>query len=218
MKKNLLLSPILFGSVLFHTACVKQEITPIIVNNNIPQEIKNNTPIETAPSDNLPSPITVTPPPVPVQTRSGNYHRLTTVRGQTLSIEELNTGFNFPQYQGKIILLQIFGKTCEFCFEEMPIISKIHNQYPNQVEIIALQAQDPMSMAKVKSLIQQYHMNYPIIDSDEAAGLLHFITKKYEWRGVLPYVMLIKDGVTEHVYKEGSVSYKNIETDINSLL
>jgi len=214
MKKNLLFSPILFGSILFHTACVNKDLTPII--NESPRISDTTIEAQTTVSIVAPS-IEIT---TPHNSTSGSKrsHKLTTVQGQTISVEELHTGFNFPDYKGKIILLQIFGKECKYCFQEMPIIARINAQYSNEIQIIALQAQDQMSQAKAQELIMTHNMNYPIIDRNEAGGLLSFITKKYEWPGILPYVMLIKDGVTQYSFGEGGVSYEELEESIKDIL
>jgi len=44
-------------------------------------------------------------------------------------------------------------------------------------------------------------MNYPIIEKAEANNILYFLKNTYNWRGILPYGLLIKNGIIEYTYK-----------------
>ena len=168
--------------------------------------------IESPTMDRMPS-IQETPPPV-----SGSGYQIQTINGQSIGVIEQSTGLNFPQYQGKVILLQIFGKNCEFCFEEMPIIQKIQRNYQGKLQIIAIQGQEKMSSATASRLIRKYKMNYPIIERDEARDLLSYIGNTYSWTGVLPFMQVIKDGVTEATFADGGgVSYNELSELIDSI-
>jgi len=207
MHKKVLLSSILFTSLL-STGCTNS--SPLSVETQeetIIEETK--TPIITEiqePKDTqLP------------EATTGVSHKLPTVQGDTITIIERSTGFNFPQYEGKIVLLQIFGKNCKYCFKEMPIVNRIKDKYSNNLQVIAVQAEDRMSKAEVSELITMHNMEYPIIDRQHAGDLLIFLRDKYEWAGSLPFLLIIKDGVTERVFKEGGASYEDIEEIIEEI-
>ena len=201
MKKNLLFFSLLIIGVIFN-ACIEK---------NMP--IKSNQRVVT-----LPTPM---PTPIPVRTTqpstNGEYHQLMTVQGQLLAVQEKRTGFIFPQYRDKIILLQIFGQDCPYCFKEIPIINRIRQRYSNNLQVLAFQAQEPMTKQTAYTLIQRFQMNYPIVDKDEAKGLLYFIQKNYGWTGVLPYILIIKNGVTEYSFP-GEVSHKELDEAVRDLL
>ena len=148
---------------------------------------------------------------------AGNLHHLRTVQGATLTVQERSNGFVFPQYQNKIVLLEIFGKDCHYCFDEMPIINRLKQKYSGDLQIIAVQAQDAMSKQTSSRVIQQFQMDYPVVDKDEGRDLLYFLQTTYGWTGVLPYILIIKNGVTEYSVA-GEVSYQELEEDIQSLL
>ncbi len=61
---------------------------------------------------------------------------------------------------------------------------------------------------------RDYHT--PIIEGDDAIELQHFVQKVYGWTGILPYTLVIKDGVTEFFYA-GEFTYDEIRRDIDSL-
>jgi len=148
--------------------------------------------------------------------KRGNVHTLKSIRGKTIHIIERPTGFIFPEYEGKVILLEFFGKDCPHCLNELPVIKKIRDRYKGKLEVIAIQAQNRMSLDEARDYINGHMIKYPIIEGEDAIDLQHFVQKTYEWRGILPYTLVIKDGVTEFFY-EGEFDYKEIKKDLDSL-
>jgi thiol-disulfide isomerase/thioredoxin len=150
---------------------------------------------------------------------NGLTHQLPTIQGETITIiENGNVGFDFPQYRGKIIIFEIFGKDCEYCVEEMPIINRVKNEFSNRVKVIAIQGQDRMSPSRASSILRQHNINYPVIEGDDAKGILRFLADTYAWRGILPYILIIKDGSTEYTFPDGGVGHQELRESIQSLL
>jgi len=193
---------------------IPQRIEPIIEEmpieesfNTYPSQVETqaiNTPIM---QENTPS----------IQSSGGAGYQIQTIQGQSIAVKEQSTGLIFPQYQGKVILLQIFGKNCEFCFKEMPIIQKIQQKYRGKLQIIAIQGQERMSRSTASRLIGKYNMNYPIIERDDAGEILSYIGDNYGWTGVLPFIQIIKDGSTEATFGDGGASYGELSEIIGSL-
>jgi thiol-disulfide isomerase/thioredoxin len=219
MKKNLLFFSLINTGLIF-TACVEKSI---IKDTNIQSII----PIVTTAAPAIVQVPTPTSLPIPIQTptrsvvvapsTAGEAHQLRTVQGSFLTVQERSNGFVFPQYQDKVVLLQIFGQDCPYCFKEMPIINRVKRKYASNLQIIAIQAQDDMSKETASRLIQNYHMNYPVVDKNEATNLLHFMQTTYGWTGVLPYMLLIKNGVTEYSFA-GEVSHQELDEAVKSLI
>jgi len=185
---------------------VSNEIIPIEETlNPYPSQVENQA-IENSTIQESPSQIT---------SRAG--YQLQSIQGQSISVSEQSTGLNFSQYQGKVILLQVFGKNCEYCFEEMPTIQKIQRKYANKLQIIAIQGQDKMNESTASRLIRKYSMNYPIIERDEARDILAYIGTTYGWTGVLPFIQIIKNGVTEATFADGGASYSELSEVIDSI-
>jgi len=146
------------------------------------------------------------------------YRQMKTIQGGSITIGEHARGFSFPKYKGKVVLLEFFGKDCHYCFEEMPVINRIQNQYKEQLSIIAIQSSEAMSQEERQRLTEEHPMNYPIVDRPEAMSLLVYLRDVYQWRGILPYLMLIKEGQIEQVFKGTEGSYKNISEGIEEIL
>ncbi len=215
MKKKLLFPTLLLSSILLHTGCMQKQF----IETNEESTLQSNQPtINHTPTHHTPiNHPTLVPPPS--SSITGTAHQLQTIQGQPITVvENGNVGFKFPQFAGKIIIFQIFGKDCEYCFEEMPIITRIKSQYGSRVEVVAIQAQDRMSPSEASNIMSQHHINYPIIEGDDAQDLLRFLTETYGWTGILPYILLIKDGVTEYNFSDGGVSYQEFRESIESLL
>ena len=207
MKKILLsFSLLLFG--LTFNACVEKSI---ITNTNQPISPIVRTSIPPIPIE-APSNTHVVTPSI-----TGTSHQLNTVQGTTITVQKRSNGFIFPQYQNKIVLLQIFGQDCPYCFKEMPIINRVKRKYVGNLQIIAIQAQGAMSKQTASRLIQNHQMNYPVLDKNEATNLLHFMQTTYGWTGILPYMLLIKNGVTEYSFA-GEVSHQELDEAVPSLL
>jgi thiol-disulfide isomerase/thioredoxin len=211
MKKKPLFSSILLSTILFSTGCTQQHLS---TNKETPStpvvESFNN--VET----NEPSIETPTPTPT---TSSGEVHQLSTVQGETITvIENGNIGFKFPQFAGKVIIFQIFGKECEFCSEELPIINQIKRQYGSRLQVVSIQAQEKMTPSELHNIINTNQIDYPIIEGGDARSLLRFITQTYGWNGILPYILILKDGATEYSFADGGVGYKELQESVASLL
>ena len=199
MKKKLILLPLLMTSLLY-TGCVPK---------TSPRAIHVNTqPIE---------PSTPTPPVKNQPSSTFTYHRFQTVQGPILTVGESHTGFLFPDFKGKIILLEVFGQDCHYCFEELPTISYLHSKYRQHLQVVALQVQNPMSREKANSLIRRFNMNYPIIDRENATDIMYTLKNTYEWDGILPFTLLIKNGVTQQLFS-GATSQQELEEAIRELL
>ncbi|CAA6824554.1 MAG: Unknown protein [uncultured Sulfurovum sp.] len=203
MKKTLFLTSLLIIG-LSTNACVKNDVNTPTLPEMLPEIVYEQPVI-------LPS-----SPQATISPTSGQTHQLKTVQGPMILVEEKSNGFVFPQYGDNIILLQIFGKECEYCFEEMPFIQRMRTKYAQKLDIVALQAQKKMTPVVAQNIIQEFNIDHPIIDRDEASNLLLFINKTYGWNGVLPYTLLIKNGVTEYSFS-GEVNQQEFEEAIRSL-
>ena len=152
-----------------------------------------------------------------ISNKGGEVHKLRSIQGKPITIVEQPTGYHFPEFKNKIIILEMFGKDCSYCIKKMPILNKLRRRYPNHLEIIALQVEGKMSTSQANALIRRYRIRYPIISGQTATNLQYHVKSTYGWTGILPFILVIKNGVTEFSYR-GSVTYNEINKDIRSLL
>ena len=213
MKKKLLLPSILLTHMLFYTACGQKQYTSDISNSQVTTASNNRSITHSSDYSSPSTQIAITP------SANGTTYQLPSLQGETITIiENGNVGFDFPQYNGKIVIFEIFGKDCEYCLEETPIINRIKREFSSRVEVVAIQAQDRMTPSVASMMLSQQNMNYPVIEGDDAKNLLRFLSETYGWTGILPYVLLVKNGSTEYTFPDGGVNYEELKESIESLL
>jgi len=147
----------------------------------------------------------------------GEVHKLRSIQGKNITVIERSNGFVFPQYKNKVVILEMFGKKCPHCIKGMPSLNKLRSKYRGKLEVIAVQVEDRMSSSEANSLIRRHKIHYPLIPGETATNLQYNIQNTYGWTGILPFTMIIKNGVTEFTYP-GSVSYKELNRDIHSIV
>lgn len=147
----------------------------------------------------------------------GEVHKLRSIQGQPITVVERSNGYIFPELKNKIVILEMFGKNCSHCIKEMPIMNKLRQQYRNKLEIVALQVEGKMSPLQANALLKRHKIKYPVISGDTATNLQYHVQNTFGWTGVLPFIMIIKNGVTEFSYR-GQVTYDEINSDIRLLL
>jgi len=153
-----------------------------------------------------------------LQTSTGSeVHKLRSIQGKSITIVERSNGFLFPEYKNKVVVLEMFGKKCTHCIKEIPTLNKLRSRYRGKVEIVAVQVEERMSSSEANSLIRRHKIHYPLIAGETAKNLQYNIQNTYGWTGILPFIMVIKNGVTEFTYP-GTISYKEIHNDIKSIL
>ncbi len=147
----------------------------------------------------------------------GEVHKLRSIQGKSITVVERSNGFIFPEYKNKVVILEMFGKKCPHCIKEIPTFNKLRSKYRGKVEIIAVQVEDRMSSSEGNSLLRRHKIHYPIIPGETATNLQYNIQNTYGWTGILPFTMVIKNGVTEFTYP-GTVSYNEINSDIRTII
>ncbi len=225
MKKDTIISGFFIATIiLFNAGCISKKITANkppsnIIKNSVKQDknpdIECNDDLTKKKSDCDRG--TISESDLKNVPKEGEVHSLTSIRGKKIHIKERPRGFIFPEYKGKIIILEMFGKDCPHCLKQLPTIEKIRRRYRGILEVIAIQAQDRMDRLTAKNYINGHRIRYPIIEGEDATNLQYFIQKTYGWRGILPYILVIKDGITEFAYS-GEVDYSELEKDIDSIL
>jgi len=155
--------------------------------------------------------------PKEIAPTGGEVHKLRSFQGQNITVVERSNGYLFPNLNNKVVILEMFGKNCSHCIKEMPILNRLKRRYGKNLEVVAIQVEGKMSKMQANGLIRRHHIKYPVISGETATNLQYHIQNTYGWTGVLPFIMVIKDGVTEFTYK-GQVSHREINSDIKSLI
>ncbi len=117
-------------------------------------------------------------------------------------------------FDGKILLLNFWATWCKPCTEEMPMLSRLQENYAeNGVQILGIALDDPQKASEFASKLA---IRYPIL-----VGTIDTILagRQYGNRdGMLPYSVLVDtDGIVRWAYL-GALDKEELETQIKALL
>ena len=140
---------------------------------------------------------TTTPP----STNPGQVLGITTIittSGQAIQVDRTEGGFVFHGYEGKIVLLEVYGDTCPHCVAAIPSYNALQAKYPNDVVIIALESWGTLTNAG-----KQQYLTVPKANT---GNMFKFIREStgYGLQAV-PYLMIMN--------RNGDIFYEKVLSD-----
>ena len=162
-------------------------------------------------SDSSSTPPAATPPPAtcsPVLDTT----TITTIGGETIQVDKTAGGFIFRGYEGKIVLLEVYGDTCPHCVAAIPSYNTLQAKYPNDVVIIALESYGTLTNAP-----QQQYITIPRANTGSMFSFIQSLTG-YSLQAV-PYLMIL-DRNGDYVYESVLADFPldTIDSFIQNLL
>jgi thiol-disulfide isomerase/thioredoxin len=98
------------------------------------------------------------PAPGPFKGRQAPELSLENLHGQRVSLS---------QHQGKPVLINFWASWCPPCRQEMPTFQEIHQEYGDQVIILAVNATSTDNLENVREFVSETGVSFPILlDSD----------------------------------------------------
>jgi peroxiredoxin len=114
-------------------------------------------------------------------------------------------------YRGKVVLLTFWATWCPPCLDEIPAFSVWQQKYgASGLQVLAISMDE--SSAPVKSAIGKYHVNYPVVMSDEK------LVELYGGVLGLPLNFVIDPSGRIVARHQGKTNLKAMEDQIKSLL
>lgn len=118
------------------------------------------------------------------------------------------------EWQGKVMVLNLWATWCEPCREEIPVMVKLQQKYRDQgLTFIGLAMDDK---APVEKFAKEMGINYPILLGDIAIG--DFGRRLGNKNGGLPYTAIIDRSGKIITTKLGGVDEKFLEQELQPLL
>lgn len=146
-------------------------------------------------------------------------HTLMTIDdNQTINIAETETGLDFQEFQGKAVLLTLFGHHCAPCIREIPEFIELTNKYQDNLSIIAIESQNS-PREKVEAFKKEHKINYNVIAGIEYRGFIEYIAQRAGYSEGIPLPLLVaidKYGVVQDV-KTGQLSHDELESLVKEL-
>ncbi len=193
MKYNKLITTLLFSSMLILSGCGTSD--KIKESLGIETEAEPTPTHEPAPTpEPVPAP---EPTPEPSSAQVIGSTTITTTGGKTLRVDRTENGFIFEGYEGKIVLLEMYGWNCPHCIDMIPAYNRFKNKYPNDVYIITLESYGTMDNAALQQFVTNYGIQYDTVSKQNAGNMFSFIQSLTGFtvaQGVPALIVLARDG------------------------
>ena len=138
---------------------------------------------------------------------------ITTIHGEAIQVDKTAGGFIFHGYEGKIVLLEVYGDTCPHCVASIPVLNGLQAKYPDDVVVIALESYGTLTNAS-----KQQYITIPKANTGNMFLFIKSLTG-YSMNAV-PYLMVL-DRNGDYVYDDlisGDFPLSTIEGLIQGLL
>ena len=159
---------------------------------------ENSTPEPTATTQPAPEPTPEPQPsPEPASQQVLASTTITTINGATIKVDRTATGLVFNGYEGKIILLEVFGSTCPHCIDAIPMYNRLQAKYPNDVYVIALESYGNLNNAGLQQFAATNGVQYDLVASENAGNMFSFLQTLTGYtlnQGVPALLILERDG------------------------
>ena len=133
-------------------------------------------------------------------TLSAKSLTLKSITGDNFHITITAKTINIQEFQNKTLMIDFFSTTCPPCIEEFPDLVKLQNSLKDSFQIIGIQSGSKSDDKEILKFATKHHLNYPIINLNQAQELINFAIEKTDWVGALPYKLLY--------HQKGTLSYK----------
>jgi len=145
-------------------------------------------------------------------------YTLTTTNNQEITINDTKEGLDFKEFQGKAVLLTLFGHRCPPCIREIPAFIELTTNHPNDLAIVALEAQN-YPEAEVKEFQEEHKMNYNVIAGINHNDFITYISGRAGYTNGIPLPLLIaidKHGEVQNVHA-GELTLDELESLVKDL-
>ena len=120
--------------------------------------------------------------------------------------------FTLSDYQGEVVLLNIWATWCAPCREETPDLQELYEKYKEDGFIILGVSIDEQGESVVRPFIEKYEVSYPIVIDDGT------IMDKYGPTMGIPTTYIINRKGNLQYFAVGALTNKELEPRIKTLL
>ena len=130
---------------------------------------------------------------------------IVTTTGQSIQVDKTAGGFIFHGYEGKIVLLEVYGDTCPHCIAAIPSYNALQAKYANDVVVIALESYGTLTNAA-----SQQYITVPKANTGNMFSFIRELTG-YGLQAV-PYLMIL-DRNGDYTYQQVLADFPEAEID-----
>jgi thiol-disulfide isomerase/thioredoxin len=175
-------------------------------------------------SDSSSSTPPAAPPPVdnpaPPTTPGVGTSSVTTIDGETISFTVTEVGFKFAGYEGKPVLLEIYGDTCPHCIGSIPMYNSLQAKYGNDILILTINdggTWTTLDNAGLQAYAAARGMQYRTVSRELSGNIRSYVEGFGPIAGV-PYLLILDKNGEIVVPIVGDVDEATLEAYILDLL
>lgn len=145
-------------------------------------------------------------------------YTLTTTDNQIIHVSETKEGLDFKEFQGKAVLLTLFGHRCPPCMREIPKLIELTKKHPTDLAIVAIESQD-YPTREVIEFKKEHGMNYNVVAGIDHNEFISYIAGRAGYTSGIPLPLLIaidKNGEVQGV-QAGELSEDELEFLVQEL-
>jgi len=132
---------------------------------------------------------------------------------KSITATDLSNGMQFGGYEGKPVIVNLFGKHCKYCQREIPHLEAMHKKFGDKVGIIGIHVQEKMMPMEQAGL----GISYPVFEYEDNMAFVRFIGSRAGFRGSIPFNIIFnaKGEVTEII--PGYLNLSDLEMILTEL-
>lgn len=141
---------------------------------------------------------------------------LTDIAGENIHITKTDGKLTFEEYKGKAVFLIIFGHQCPPCKAEIPELIELTTKYKDQLEIVAIEAQN-YSVEELEKFRDMENINYHLVSGKDHENFLVGHIARNGWSGSIPFLIAMDKNGTIKFAEEGFIPMETLESLVEKL-
>ncbi len=136
---------------------------------------------------------------------------LVTTSGEILHVYETAAGIIVQGYEGKIVLLEVYGDTCPHCIADIPMYNSIQAKYGNDVVVIAIESYGRLNSAQMQNFAATNGIQYRTVAKENSGNIIAHAESIVGPMGGVPYLVIFdREG---EVYTSGLNAFNEAQLD-----
>ena len=84
-----------------------------------------------------------------------------------VTLDSAKTKKTLADYQGRVLLVNVWATWCEPCRVEMPSIQKLHQAFGGSgLQVVAISIDDPGTEQAIRDFVKQYKLTFQVLHGD----------------------------------------------------
>jgi len=136
--------------------------------------------------------------------------QLTTINDQNISAVINGSHIKLEKSDNKVVFLLFFGHNCKPCLKEIPLLKKLMDKKHEDLTLLAtdIHGYNKKDLTKFR---EENGINYPLLTREDNKMFIKFIKVKSNWRGSLPFLLVLNKQGEVKLAHRGALSLEKFE-------